>query len=148
MPGLPFSIYVDPEVKDTVAGVAFQPAQLALVQQPSPWQNQPMIVAPQSAVFATYWQPNKYYVITEKRPLQAYPWVAEGNTAYKMRLSAIQEIYEANDEHALHVFMPYIQDNRHLTHMVVGNKFRYSILDYAQDNILSVLARVGVIHLQ
>lgn len=162
---MPFNVYVDPELRENFAALVLQQPNLSNIVQDAVQQalqrelSQSSISlnfnGPQSQVLAHYWDGANSFNIAEPNRVRipsngiiGFPWVIENDMAYRMDMNAFQSIYEHNDVHALELFLPHVLKTKFLTHMVVNNRFKHSILDYAQPSILDILAHVGVIQLK
>lgn len=151
----PFKIYIDPELRGNYRALVLQPQNNLLQYLQQPIAEAVVVVAPQSSLLVKYWDGSNYYYIADKAPgsipsngILGFPWILEGEIAFKMKMNSMRDIYEYNDLYALQMFLPHVIKTKFLTHMVVQNKFKYSILDYAQPDVLDMLADAGIIELK
>jgi hypothetical protein len=105
-----------------------------------------MSILPTSFFVKKYYDPTVVpLIVNQVTVVKKFPWVIDDGFYFRLRPNFMTEIYERNDVYALDFFKPFITDQRWFTQSLIRipdqsrYQFKYSILDYAQQDVLQVL---------
>lgn len=110
-----------------------------------------MFIVPVSFFVKKYYDPTVVpLAANEITVVKKFPWVMDEGFIFRLRPNVMTEIYEANDIYALDYFRPLITDQRWFTQSLIKMpdqrryQFKYSILDYARQDVLQVLEGMDI----